>query len=260
MSLVVALTVVGLVGCTAEGTDLNELKALNLSSQQGIWVTGEGKVSATPDIVELRLGIEAQETSVVEAQTEATAAMDQVMAALIASGVDENDIQTQYFRIASGVDENDIQTQYFSIRRVTRWDRDTEQEVIVGYRVTHMVTAKIRDVDEAGTIIDAVAEAGGDLVRVDSINFSIDDPSDYYNEARVEAMADAKDKAERLAELGGVTLGKPTYISEGFQAAAAAYEKIAVIEYEEAVGAPTPISPGEMEISLIVQVAYAILD
>jgi uncharacterized protein YggE len=245
MSLVVALTVVGLTGCTAEGTDSDELRALNLSSQQGIWVTGRGEVSAVPDIVNLRLGIEAEEVSVAEAQTKATAAMDDVMAALIASGVAEKDIQTQYF----------------SIRRVTRWDRETEQEVVVGFRVTNMVTATIRDVDAAGTIIDAVAEAGGDLVRIDSIDFSIDDPSDYYDDARVEAMADAKDKAERLADLAGVTLGKPTYISEGAQAAAPVFEKVAVIEFEEAVGAaPTPISPGEMEISLTVQVNYAILD
>jgi len=243
MGLIVALAVVGLTGCTAEGTTSDELRALNLSSQQGIWVTGRGEVSAVPDIVNLRLGIEAEEVSVAEAQTEATAAMDDVMTALIANGVAEKDIQTQYF----------------SIRRVTRWDRETEQEVVVGYQVTNMVTAKIRDVDAAGTIIDAVAEAGGDLVRIDSINFSIDDPSVYYDDARVEAMADAKDKAERLADLAGVTLGKPTYISEGAQATPV-YERAVVVYAEEAGKIETPISPGEMEISLTVQVAYAILD
>jgi len=244
MSLVVALTVVGLVGCTAEDTDLDELKGLTISSQQeGIWVSGMGKVSAVPDIVELRLGIEAQETSVTAAQTEAIDAMDEVMAALVASGVAEKDIQTQYF----------------SIQRVTRWDSETQQEVVVGYRVTNMVTAKIRVVNEAGTIIDAVAEAGGDFIRIDSINFSIDDPSVYYDEAREEAMADATDKAERLAELSGVTLGTPTYISESIQAPPTVQRYFG---YEEAVVAAkeTPISPGELEISLTVQVAYAILD
>lgn len=244
VSLIVALAVVGLTGCTAEGTASDELRALNLNSLQGIWVTGTGEVSAVPDIVNLRVGIEAQEASVAEAQTQAAEAMDDVMSALIANGVAEKDIQTQYF----------------SIQRVTTWDRDTEQEVVVGYRVTNMVTARIRDVDEAGNIIDAVAEAGGDLVRIDSINFSIDDPSDYYDEARVEAMADAKDKAERLAELGGVTLGKPTYISEGAQAIPIYERAVGYAFAEEAVVKETPISPGEMEISLTVQVAYAILD
>jgi uncharacterized protein YggE len=244
MSLIVALTVVGLVGCTTEGTDVDELKGLNINTQQGgIWVTGMGEVSAVPDIVNLRVGIEAQETSVAQAQAEATDAMDEVMAALLASGLADKDIQTQYF----------------SIQRVTRWDSDTQQEVVVGYRVTNMVTAKIRDVDETGNIIDAVAEAGGDFIRIDSINFSIDDPSGYYDEVREEAVADAEEKAERLAELAGVTLGKPTYISES-GLAAPTIQRYFGFEEAVSVAKETPISLGELEISLTVQIAYAILD
>jgi len=158
--------------------------------------------------------------------------------------------------IDNGVAEKDIQTQYFSIRQITKWDRETEEEVVVGYRVTNMVTAKIREIDKAGAIIDAVAEAGGDLTRIDGISFSVDDPSAYYEEARQKAMADAEAKAEQLAELAGVTLGKPTYISEGISYPIYPRDYM----YEMAGAAPeTPISPGEMEISLTVQVVYAIL-
>ena len=86
----------------------------------------------------------------------------------------------------------------------------------------------------------------------------MDDPSPYYEEARKEAIADAKAKAEQLAKLAGVRLGKPTYISEGTQVSPI-YPRGAVY-VEEAVAAPTPISPGETEISLTVQVVYAILN
>ena len=121
-----------------------------------------------------------------------------------------------------------------------------------------MVTAKIRDIDKAGSIIDAVAEVGGDLTRIDSIGFSVDDPSAYYEEAREKAMADAKAKARQLAELADVTLGKPTYISEGISYPI--YPRgVAVMEGALAPVPETPISPGEMEISLSLQVAYAIL-
>jgi len=241
--LVLVLGMVGLAGCE-EGVVSGEIQTLNVNSQQeGVWVTGQGRVSAVPDIATLRLGIEAEKASVAEAQTLAAEAMDRVMAALTANGVAENDIQTQYL----------------SIQRVTRWDRITEEEVVVGFRVTNIVTAKIRDIDKTGSIIDAVAEAGGDLTRVDSISFSIDDPSDYYEEAREEAMADAKAKAEQLAELGDVTLGKPTYISEGAQAWPVTPRYMPGIEYAEEEAVQTPISPGEIELSLTVQVAYAIL-
>lgn len=242
VGLALTLAIVGLAGCEQGGAEpTGEITELNLSSQQqGIWVTGEGKVSVVPDIANLRLGIEAQAPTVAEAQTQATEAMDRVMTALTENGVAEKDIQTQYF----------------SIHRVTRWDSETQQEIVTGYRVTNMVTAKIRDIDKTGTIIDAVAEAGGDFTRIDSINFSVDDPSPYYAELREEAMADAKARANHLAELADVTLGKPTYISESYYSPIVLRPAYAIEVMEEA--AKIPISPGEMEITLNVQVAYAI--
>jgi len=254
ISLALVLAIVGVVGCAAPA------KVNLVSQQEGLWVTGRGEVMAVPDIAILRLGIEAQADTVAEAQTQASEAMDRVMTALIDNGVAEKDIQTQYF----------------SIRQIKRWVEPVElkyrekveepevivyekEEVVVGYRVTNMVTAKIRVIDKAGVIIDAVAEAGGDLTRIDSLGFSIDDPSVYYEQAREKAMADAKAKAEQLAELAGVSLGKPTYISEGISYPI--YPRDYMYEMEM-VGAapPTPISPGELAISLTVQVAYAILE
>ena len=242
ISFVLVLAIVGLAGCSPGNTVLGEIEGLNISNQQeGIWVSGRGVVTVTPDIATLRLGVEVQAASVATAQSQATEAMDEVMTALTDNGIAEKDIQTQYF----------------SIRQVTKWDRDKEEEIVIGYRVTNKVTAKIRDIDKAGAIIDAVAEAGGDLTRIDSIGFSVDDPSAYYEEAREEAMADAKAKAEQLAELAGGRLGKATYISEGAQIPPPIYRQDI---YEKATMAPeTPISPGEMEISLTVQVVYAIL-
>jgi len=241
ISLALMLIIGGLSGCKPGNSGLGEgLSNLGInwnSQQEGIWVSGLGEVTAVPDIATLRLGIQAQAASVAEAQTQAVEAMNGVMAALTGNGVAEEDIQTQYF----------------SISQVTRWDG--EKEEVVGYQVTNMVTAKIRDIDKAGLIIDAVVEAGGDLTRIDSIDFSVDNPSAYYGEAREKAMAEAKAKAEQLARLAGITLGTPTYISEGIQISSPTYRQDI---YEQA--APTPISPGEIKISLTVQVTYSILD
>ncbi|MFC1847466.1 SIMPL domain-containing protein [Chloroflexota bacterium] len=242
IGIVLVLAIVGLAGCSPNGTVTGELKGINISNQQeGISVTGQGKVTVVLDIATLSLGIEAQEASVAQSQSKAIEAMDSVMAALTRNGVAKKDIQTQYF----------------SIHKVTRWDNDKQQEIVIGYRVSNVVTAKIREIDDAGTIIDAVAEAGGDLTRINNIQFSVDDPSDYYEEAREKAMADAKAKARQLAGLAGVILGNPTYISEGAQ-----YSPVITrgLEYAEMAfaEAETPISPGETEISLNLQVVYAI--
>ncbi len=241
ISLALVLAVVGLCGCTAGPTTIG---AVDFNSQQeGIWVNGEGKVTVTPDIATLWLGIEAQAETVAEAQSQAAGAMEAVMTALTDSGVAEKDIQTQYY----------------SIDQVTRWDDFKDEAVVVGYRVTNTVTAKIREMDKVGSIIDAVAAAGGDYTRINNISFSVDDPTAYYAEAREKAMADAIAKAEQLAELAGVELGKPTYISEWSSYPVSQRD----VYYEAGAAVPTvetPISPGELELTLTVQVAYAILD
>ena len=247
ISLAVVLAVAGLSGCAPVSPTVSgpaNFKVSLSGQQEGIWISGKGEVSVVPDLATLRLGIEAQETSVAVAQSRAAEAIDKVMAALTDNGVAEKDIQTQYF----------------NIRRVTRWDNVKEQEVVIGYRVTNMVTAKIREMDKTGSIVDAVAVAGGDLTRVDSVGFSVEDPSEYHQEARGKAMADAEAKAKQLAELAGVKLGKPTYISESAYMPSPVYAQGMV--KAEAMPMPMPaetsISPGEIKISLTVQLAYAI--
>lgn len=239
ISLALVLSLVGFSACTAGPTNIGTIDIA--SQQEGIWVSGQGEVTVVPDLATLWLGVEAQADTVAEAQEQAMGAMDAVM-----------DVLTN-----NGVDEDDIQTQYFNIDQVTRWDDD--EYVVIGYRVTNMVTAKIRDIDNVGTVIDAAAEAGGDLIRINNIAFSVDDPSDYYEEAREEAMDDAKEKAEQLADLAGVELGLPTYISEGTIYSPVDYRGVDAM-VPSAEGYETSISPGELEVTLTVQVAYAIAD
>ena len=244
---VALILVVGLVGCSPgeagfTGGTLNIQGNLN-SQQEGIWVNGEGKVVAVPDVAILNLGIEAQETSVNAAQSRAAEAMAEVMEALKAQGVAEKDIQTQYF----------------NIQRVTRWDNEKQQEIVIGYRVTNVVTAKIREIEKTGAIIDAAAVAGGDLTRINGVSFTVDDPSAYYKEARTQAVTDAQAKAKQLADIAGVKLGKPTYISENAYTPGPIYRQDMLGKAAEASAPETPISPGEMEISISVQLVYAIL-
>lgn len=263
MLLVAVLLTVGLFGCSPSnsvGTNTpagspqaappqsspSEVKVSLNNQVKGIWVSGTGKVAVSPDIAVLRLGIETQEVTVSEAQAKASEAMDKVKTALTQSGVAEKDMQTQNFRI----------------RQRTRWDDEQQQEVVIGYRVTNDVVAKIRDMEKIGDIIDAVVAAGGDYTRIDDLGFSVDDPSAYYDEAREKAMAEAKAKAEKIAELAGMKLGEPTYINESTST-----PYLGGMSYEMAMPAPAPapivvealpISPGEIEIRVNTQIAYSI--
>jgi uncharacterized protein YggE len=232
----ILLVSVLLVGCQASGST-----ATTISNQQtGISVSGQGIVYVTPDIVNLQLGIQAQAATVADAQSQAVAAMNNVLAALAANGVAKADIQTQNY----------------SIQQTTRYDNVKQQEISTGYQVINYVNVKVRDVTKAGVILDAVTAAGGDLTRVNSVQFSLNDPTSANNQARDQAMADAKATAAQLASDAGVKLGNPISISES--------EVSPITKYYGAdmavagASSSTPISSGELEITVSVQVTYAI--
>ncbi len=255
MRKLVLLAIVGLLflaGCTLreQGAELAQgaSAVLQGTEQTGLVVSGEGRGTYVPDIAVLRLGIEAQETTVAQAQLRAQEAMAGVVAALREKGVADKDIQTQYF----------------SIQPVTQWIEETVEgirrgkQVTVGYLVANTVQAKLRKVDEAGPIIDAVALAGGDLTRIDSISFTKEDISQEKNLAREKAVKDAQAKAQQIAGLLGIELGKPLYITESSPYIPAPSPIYAARPAGAAEAPPTPILPGEQELTVSVQIVYAI--
>ncbi len=237
--IVAVLGLVLLTGCAAGNPGSVNV---NLNSQnEGMWVSGEGKVQVTPDLAVISLGIEAQALTVAEAQAQAADAMDKVMQALKAQGIDAQDIQTSYYNIS----------------QMTRWNDTKQEQEVTGYRVNNTVTAKIHDVKKAGEVIDAVAAAGGDLTRINNISFSVNDPTAAYADARKLAVANAKDKAQQMAKEAGITLGKITYITENnyYQPIYRSFESI-----DSAKGAvpavSTPVEAGQLDVTTTVQIAY----
>ena len=214
----------------------------NGAQLSGIWVGGSGRVVVTPDLAMLSLGVEARGLTVQQARDDAATAMDRVMRVLTASGIEEKDIRTQFFN---------IQPEY-------QWnDRDRKQE-LVGYRVTNTVSVKVRDLEGVGILIDQVADAGGDLVRINNIGFTVENPEQFAAQAREAAVKDALAKARQFADLTGVTLERLLYIAES-GANVPIVRNFAEARVDAAIAAPpTPISPGETDIILTVRAVFAI--
>jgi uncharacterized protein YggE len=246
VGVVVMLVMVSLAGCSAKGVSAATVQPVNLAvsnQQTGIWVNGVGKITVTPDLAMLTLGVSSQTNTVAEAQANAATAMDKIMKALADQGVAKNDIQTNYF----------------NIQQVTRWDDKSQIQVVIGYMVSNTVNAKLKDMEKVGRVIDAVVVAGGDLTRINGINFSVEKPEKLYQQVRELAMKDAKAKADQIASLSGVTLGKPTYVVENTYSPVSYQPTYLKMDAVAGGAAPsTAISAGEMDISLNVQVAYAI--
>ncbi len=248
----------------------------------GVVVSRRGEVSAAPDIAILNLGVESFASTVAAARGEADSAMASVMEVLETREVPDEDRQTRHFR---------IRPRYTS-REVTRCPESeaasneptstatpapmpppgvgmdmvvqegcfTDRErVVTGYEVSNDLTVKLRDLDTVGEIIDEVTSAGGDQIRFNGIDFSIDDPSPFQDEALTAAINDAVSKAEAMAETAGVELGSLLHISEGFSSDGGYPAPLAGMAYAMApAAASAPVSGGTLEVTASVQALFSI--
>ena len=235
---------------SASGTEMAAGATPESVAGSGIWVNGQATVTVEPDLVLLNIGVEAIAETVAEARAEAAGAMDAIVAAVKAHGLEDQDVQTQSFNIWP----------QYEYPEVNSGGTRTRKQVLVGYKVSNSARIKIRDVDAVGTIIDSVAEAGGDATRIDGINFSIEDPKPFMTQLREEAVQDAVTKAEHLATLTGVEVGNLLFIGE--VGAGSPREQPFMVEsmgMARAVSdSATSISGGELQLSLNVQAAFSI--
>ncbi len=227
----------------AAGADAMRLSGSADGASQGIWVTGAGRVSVTPDMATLRLGVQADADTVSDAMSDAAQSMQALIDALTDAGIDEDDIQTLNFRVSPRYEWND------RLRR----------NEMVGFSVSNTVSATVRDLDSVAEVIDAAVRAGGDHSRVDGLSFGVEDRADAEREARQLAVNAALEQAAQLASAAGVALGAPFYMAESGAAPVAEGQPELLsraVAFDTAVS--TPILSGEQDIIIYVRVGYEI--
>jgi uncharacterized protein YggE len=209
-------------------------------------VTSQGKATAAPDLAILNVGVEARADTVGEANTQASQAMSDMMQVL----TDRN------------IETGDIQTRFFNIRSDYRWNDVKREEELAGYVVSNRLVVKVRDMDSVGAIIDALVVAGGDLVRVQGVRFAIEDTKALEVQARELAVEDLMAKAQQIADLAGVRLGRPVFLSEGGAPAASLSDIRRSLAYAVESTADTAsltlISGGELTVVVTVQGGFSI--
>ena len=239
ISLLVCLVLLAVaVGCAPSASSVETPKSI----ERSITVVGEGEVSVAPDVAEANVGVEVLAPTVKEATEEAKERMTAIMAALQERGIAEKDIQTSNYSIYF--------ERYPEVRAMVE---AAPPEVEGSYRVSNMLRIKIRDLDKIGAVLDGVIEAGANSIY--GVNFTVDDLSEVRSEARGKAIDDAKAKAQELADLNGVNLGEVLQISEVI---GGPFSTMALSVIGEYGGGAGPISPGELEFSVQIQVSYAI--
>ena len=255
------------------------------SMQQGIWVSGRGEATAVPDLAILNLGVESFGSTVAEARSDAAEAMGQVMKVVAARNIADRDVQTRFFNInpryssreitrcvepakpASGASTTVQQVlpgvpegptlEIARPRTGSECFKDRER-VLIGYQVTNQLTVKLRDLDGIGELIDQVTEAGGDLIRFQGINFTIDDTKELQDQARTAAIEDLKAKANQVAALSGVKLGALINITETGGPQRPVFESLERTFAMASAAPATSISTGELEVVVNMQALFAI--
>lgn len=160
-------------------------------------VTGTGQVSVSPDICYMEFGAETSSPQSASAAYKANSdAMNAMIQALKAAGIPTKDIQT---------------TRLFL--RPRYMDPRTGKRDLSEYSVEQSVSVKVRDLSKVSAVLDAAVVAGANSIG--SVEFTVEDARKYTQDARTEALRNAKAKAERIALDAGVKLGKPMTIVEG---------------------------------------------
>ncbi|MEN8113094.1 MAG: SIMPL domain-containing protein [Actinomycetota bacterium] len=209
------------------------------ATTSGIAVSGRGEVYGTPDTLQMTFGVSVLRRTVQKAVDDAAALADGLISSLEASGVAPEDIQTSNYSIHPEYD----------------WRNDERK--LLGYRVSNNVVAKVRDIDSAGSVIDdAVAEAG-DEIQISGVSFSIEDDTELIAAARDAAWEDARSKAQQLADLAGLELGKAIMIAESVSSTPPVPIYRADFADEMAgAGVSTPIEAGEQQVAVNLEVRF----
>jgi uncharacterized protein len=199
-----------------------------------ISVTGEATVSVPPDLAQIDAGVSTEARTAREASEANNAAMGRVLLALKGAGIDEKDFQTSRLL---------LQPQYAPNR--------AGPNAVVGYRAANRVTLKLRDVTKIAATIDILVGAGAN--ELGGINFMVSAASKLLDDAREQAIADARRKAEIYAKAAGVTLGLPVSISEEGAPGSAPFRKMSA-----GMAASAPVAQGEETLQVTVSVVWAI--
>ena len=210
-----------------------------------ISMTGTAQGSFAPDLGVVYLKIETRDMLAETAKDKNAKIADDVMKALLALGIDEEDIETQNYQICP-----EYEWTYGSQRK----------RVFKGYVVTNTMKVSTKDFDKMGKIIDASVDNGA---LIDRINFELSNEkfNEYKTLVLAEAAVDTKNKAEAVISALGADLGDIVSVSGNSRYTPRTYYKSNILEYDaEAVqDVPTNIQPKDLDISASISVVFEII-
>jgi uncharacterized protein len=214
-----------------------------------ITVTGEGKITAKPDLARVSLSVVSTGATVEAVSTDNNQKMAAIAQEIKNLGIKAEDIQTSQYNLYPQYDYNNP--------IYLEGDVKTEAPRILGYNLSQSLDVKIRDLALIDQVLDKGTAAGAN--QVGALSFEIDDDGALKQDARDEAFKIAREKADKMASAAGVRIGRVVTFSEGFGGPMPVYANFSremAQDSASAVGAAVEV--GSQELAINVSVTYEI--
>jgi uncharacterized protein len=209
-----------------------------VDSRPSVTAAGIGKVMYVPDLGHIQVGVAAEGWTVAEAWNKNEEIVKRIFTALKELGVQDKDLRTTNLN---------VQPRYLH--------RQNEEPQFLGYTVSYQLTVTVRKLDQVGTVLDRMVDAGAN--RQMHISFGCSKVDTLLDDARARAVAEARKKANIYVSGTGAKLGEVLSISDLPHAAQPRGLPIDALALAEGK-ASLPIAAGEQEMSVSVTVTWAI--
>lgn len=234
----------------------NKFIGQDIVAQNTISVSGEGEVSAVPDIAKFSFTVKEEAKTVAVAQQQVTEKMNAAIDFLKKAGIEDKNIKTEGYNIYPRYEWRNREIVCLGLN----CPPPGRERILVGYEVSQNISVKLEDIDKAGEILAGIGSL--EVTNVSGLNFEIDDEDALKRQARKQAIEEAKNKAKELAKDLGVSLVRIVNYSSS---EGNLYPRYAMMEMTKALGAdmadeiPSPEIPvGENEIKITVDITYEI--
>ncbi|MGB3988573.1 MAG: SIMPL domain-containing protein [Minisyncoccales bacterium] len=243
IAILTGLLVVLIVAFSVKSKELDCIRQSG-NFRDAISVSGLGEIFVEPDMGVVVLAVSNESKKVEDALTENSRRSNKVIEFIKSQGIDEKSIKSVGFNINPRYEYYQT-TEYPSGRRV-----------LTGYQVFHGLEIKVKEIDKVGAIIEGAIEAGAN--EASDIRFVIEDEKNYRDEARSIAVADAKTKAQKLADELGVDIVKIIGYSEGNVSPISLNKEFRVVEEFALSDSSLDLQSGENLIRSNVTIVYEI--
>jgi len=234
VSVLVIAGVLSACGPSSAQTSYPQIRSLNIN--------GNGSTEITPDIAYINIGVHSEAPTAVSAVSVNNTQAQKVMDALLLFGIQNKDLRTSNF----------------SINSLQKTDPSTGQVTGTYYAVDNNIIVTVRDLPKMGSLLDNAIQAGANSIN--NVQFDVADNTAARKQARDEAMQNAIQQAQELADAAGIELGDIQFIN--YSESVPMYSGTSYMDYGKGGGmrveSSVPVNPGQLTLTATVTITYAL--